>query len=53
MNKILTYQPKNTFNKRKNKVYDRTQQINKINSQNTMKETIGDIMKQKGISIKG
>ena len=27
--------------------------INKINSQNTMKETIGDIMKQKGISIKG
>ena len=53
MNKVLTYQPKNTFNKRNKKVYDRTQQINKINSQNTMKETIGDIMKQKGISIKG
>ena len=53
MNKVLVYQPKNRFKKRGNKVYDRTQQINTINSKNTMKETIGDIMKQKGISIKG
>lgn len=65
MDKVLTYQSKSgkpeaklkySFVNKKGKrinVYNYTKQIKYLNSQNTMKETIGDIMKQKGISIKG
>ena len=63
MNKVLTYQPKagkpeaklkySFVNKKGKKinVYNYTKQIKYFNSQNKMKETIGDVMKQKGIII--
>ena len=56
MDKVLSYQAKIKYsfiNKKGKKinVYDYAKQIKHLNSKNTMKETIGDVIKQKGVII--